>query len=86
MKTTIQFDIIKVDENGKIFTYLSSNKIFIDGWVNIHLLNEFLSSDDYLSELTEDIEIRNTKTMTLEIWEDSDDYRSWLDYKIISIE
>ena len=46
------------------------------------MVNEFLTDEEaYLPYLGEDLKVGEMKTMTCEIWEDSDDFRTWIDYK-----
>jgi hypothetical protein len=79
MKTIIQFDLFKADEKS-FFTDPTS--MYIKGYFNWVMVNELLTDEEaYLSYLGEDLKVGEMKTVTLEIWEDSDDYRSWLDYK-----
>lgn len=80
MKTIIQFEIVKLSENNFV---IDPKAIYVRGWFNHNLLNELLTSENYLNDLGEGMEEDKTKTMTLEIWEDSDDYRSWIDYKVL---
>lgn len=80
MKTIIQFEIVKLSENNFV---IDPTAIYIRGWFNHNMLNELLTSENYLNDLGEGMEEGKTKTMTLEIWEDSDDYRSWIDYKVL---
>ena len=63
------------------------NAIFINGVIpNWTMLEDFLfkKEDSYLPELIENMESGKTYQVELEIWEDSDDYRSWLDYKVLN--
>lgn len=78
-KTIIQFDIFKVGENS---LYTDPVSLYIKGFFNWNLVNEFLTNEEaYLRYLGEDLKVGEMKTMTCEIWEDSDDYRTWIDYK-----
>lgn len=42
-----------------------------------------MTSEYYLNDMVEDLEIGKPKTVTMQVWEDSDDYRTWLDYKLL---
>ena len=78
-KTIIQFDIFKVGENS---LYTDPVSFYIKGFFNWNLVNEFLTDEEaYLRYLGEDLKVGEMKTMTCEIWEDSDDHRTWIDYK-----
>lgn len=84
MKTIIQFDIFKVGEKS---LYTDPQSIYIKGYFNWNLVNEFLTDEEaYLRYLGEDLKVGEMKTMTCEIWEDSDDYRTWIDYKELPTE
>lgn len=77
--TVIEFDLIKVGENN---LYTDPANIYIEGWINWDLLNEFLTDvESYLCYLGKDLKVGEMKTVRCEIWEDSDDDRTWLDYK-----
>lgn len=80
MKTITQFEIVKLSENNFV---VDPNAIYVRGVFNLNMLNELFTDKNYLNDLGEGMEEGKTKTMTLEIWKDSDDYRSWLDYKIL---
>lgn len=84
MKTIIQFDLFKVGEKS---LYIDPTNLYINGRFNQVLLDDFLTNEeDYLSFLGADLEVGGVKTMTLEIWEDSDDYKTWLDWREIKEE
>ena len=79
MKTIIQFDIFKVGEKS---LYTDPTSIYIKGFFNWYLVNDFLTDEEaYLSYLGDDLRVGEMKTMTCEIWEDTDGYRTWIDYK-----
>ena len=81
MKTIVQFDLIKLGENSFC---VDPNEIYVKGFFNLNMLNEFLTDEEnYLKYIREDLEEGKPKTTIVEIWEDSDDYRTWIDYKLL---
>lgn len=84
-KTKLNFEMINLDNDFII----DPCSIFINGFIpNWIELEKFLfhKEDSNLPELIENIESGKTYYIELEIWEDSDDFRSWLDFKVISTE
>jgi hypothetical protein len=81
--TKLTFEMINFDDDYIV----DPNAIFINGVIpNWTMLEDFLfkKEDSYLPELIENMESGKTYQVELEIWEDSDDYRSWLDYKVLN--
>lgn len=80
MKTIVQFDLIRLGENDYC---TDPNTLYVFGFINFNMLEELMTSADYLNDMVENLEIGKPKTVTMEVWEDSDDYRTWLDYKLM---
>ena len=81
MKTIVQFDLIKLGENSFCVDPIG---IYIKGYFNLNMLNELLTDEEsYLRYMREDLEEGKPKRTTIEVWEDSDDYRTWLDFKTL---
>ena len=80
MKTIVQFDLIKLGENNYVTDPAS---LYVFGFINQNMLEELMTSPDYLNDMVEGLETGELKTVTMEVWEDSDDYRTWLDYKLL---
>ena len=80
MKTIVQFDLIRLGENDY---YTDPSTLYVFGFINFNMLKELMTSADYLNDMVEKLEIEKPKTVTIEVWEDSDDYRTWLDYKLM---
>lgn len=83
VKTKLIFEMINFDDDYII----DPNSIFINGWLpNWQILEEFLfkKEDSNLPEIIENIESGKMYQIELEIWEDSDDYNTWIDFKVIS--
>lgn len=82
--TIIQFDLIKLEDG---LYAADTRELYVFGFVDFYLLKEFLEGDDYLTNLGEGLglEENDPKTITLQIWEDSDDYTGgpWIDYKVL---
>lgn len=81
MNTIIQFQLVRFDENEYA---VIPDTLYVFGWINFNMLVELITSPDYVNNIRDDIEIGSNKITTLEVWEDWDDYRSWLDYKLLS--
>ena len=79
-KTIVQFDLIKLGE--KDFC-TDPNTLYVFGYINFNMLEELMTSPDYLNDMCENIEIGKPKEITMEVWVDSDDFRTWLDYKLL---
>ena len=80
--TKLTFEMIKLDDDFIV----DPNSIFINGWIpNWKHLEEFLfeKKDSNLSELIEDIESGKMYQVELEVWTDSDDFGSWIDYRVL---
>ena len=80
MKTIVQFDLIRLGENDY---YTDPSTLYVFGFINFNMLEELMTSADYLNDMVEKLEIEKPKNVTIEVWEDSDDYRTWLDYKLM---
>lgn len=81
-KTKLTFEMINLDDDYIV----DPNSIFINGWLpNWQMLDEFLfkKEDSNLSELIENMESGKMYQVELEIWVDSDDYRHWIDFKVL---
>lgn len=83
MRTIIEFDLIR-DYEGYI---VDPKSIFINGYFNWNTIQDFLFSNncEYMNELGERMNNEGRNSFKLEIWEDSDDYRSWICYDILEI-
>ena len=80
MKTIVQFQIIKLGDKD----YLTDpNTLYVFGFINFNMLQELLTSIEYLGEIGESFKMHEPKTVTLQVWEDSDDFKTWLDYEIM---
>lgn len=67
--------------------FVDPNSIFINGYVfNWQMLNDFLfkKEDSNLPEIVENMIDSKSYEVELEIWEDSDDFRAWIDFDILS--
>jgi len=80
MKTIVQFDLIKLGENNYV---TDPTSLYVFGFINQNMLEELMTSPDYLNDMVDDLETGERKTVTMQVWEDSDDYRTWLDYKLL---
>lgn len=80
MKTIIQFDLIRLGENDYC---ADPTTLYIFGFINFNMLKELITSPDYLNDMVENLEIEKPKTVTMQVWEDSDGYRTWLDYELL---
>ncbi len=81
-KTKLIFEMINFDDDYIV----DPNSIFINGYVpNWTMLDDFLfqKDDSNLPELIENMVSGEMYQVELEIWEDSDDYRSWIDFKVL---
>lgn len=78
MKAVIQFDLLR---DGDMFIPMIYS-ISIYGTVNIYMLDTLFEQSS-LSEIGEHLKDGERKTITLKVWEDYDDYRSWLDYELL---
>jgi hypothetical protein len=78
MSAIIQFDIIRPPDG--ISPIVDYRSVYIRGWINFFMVDHFLSSEKEMSTLFSGYEY---DTMTLEIWEDTDDYTTWLDWEIL---
>jgi hypothetical protein len=82
-KTKLLFQMIKQGEDF----FVDPNSIFINGYVfNWQMLNDFLfkKEDSNLPEIVENMIDSKSYEVELEIWEDSDDFRAWIDFDILS--
>lgn len=80
MKTIVQFDLIRL---GKKDYCTDPNTLYVFGFINFNMLEKLMTSEDYLNDMVDNLEVGKPKTVTMEVWEDSDDYRTWLDYKML---
>ena len=81
-RTKLTFEMINLDDDYIV----DPNSIFINGWLpNWQMLDEFLfkKEDSNLPELIESMESGKMYQVELEIWVDSDDYRHWIDFKVL---
>lgn len=84
-KTVLIFKMFRILESYVV----DPNSIYIGGWFNWNLVNDFLFGEKEQSNLPELIDGMPENVpfeIELEVWEDSDDYRSWLDFKVINTE
>ena len=82
-RTKVTFNLQKFDE-----LCIVGGNYHIEGWINWQLFNEtfYDKSDDYLYHILDGYEEHLWYEVTIELWEDSDDYRTWYDYKVLSVE
>lgn len=80
MNTIVQFDLIRIGDNDYCTDPYS---LYVFGFINFNMLEELMTSEHYLNDMVENLEIGKPKTVTMQVWEDSDDYRTWLDYKLM---
>jgi len=81
-RTELTFEMINLDDDYIV----DPNSIFINGWLpNWQILDEFLfkKEDSNLPELIDNMESGKMYQVELEIWVDSDDYRHWIDFKVL---
>lgn len=81
-RTKLTFQMINFDDDYIV----DPNSIFINGWLpNWQMLDEFLfkKEDSNLPELIDDMKSGKMYQVELEIWVDSDDYRHWIDFKVL---
>jgi hypothetical protein len=81
-RTKLVFEMINLDDDYIV----DPNSIFINGWLpNWQMLDEFLfkKEDSNLPELIDNMESGKMYQVELEIWVDSDDYRDWIDFKVL---
>ena len=81
-RTELTFEMINLDDDYVV----DPNSIFINGLLpNWQMLDEFLfkKEDSNLPELIENMESGKMYQVDLEIWVDSDDYRHWIDFKVL---
>ena len=83
MKTILQFDLFR-DGEDSFFT--DPTCVFINGYFNWIMVDDFLTNIDYLRYIDESLEVGQCSNVTVEIWEDCDDYRSWLDYRVVNMD
>jgi len=82
-KTRLLFQFGKFGDSYLI----DPNSIFINGWIfNWQMLNDFLFKEEEsnLPELIEHMADSKMYEIELDIWQDSDDYRSWIDFSVIT--
>lgn len=78
--TIIRFDLIRLAEKKYL---VDPNSLHIFGNINYFHLKELLEGFDYLKEMGV-TEFNKPKTITLEVWEDSDDDdENWLDFSFL---
>lgn len=80
-KTIIEFEVIKYSENG--YT-VDPTTLYVNGHINFIELQKMVTDLDYLKEDIIDIGIGKSKVITMEVWEDSDDFKTWMDYRLIT--
>jgi hypothetical protein len=78
--TIVQFDLIRLGENDY---YTDPTSTYIFGYINLLMLEELMNSPDYINDMLDDLKIGECRTVTLEVWEDMDDDKTWLDYKVL---
>ena len=90
--TVVQFELVKIENETRGFEIIvDPTSLHINGKFNWLLLNDFLFNgkiDGHLMDIVKDLELYQSKRITLEIWEDSDDEheRSWIDYEVLKVE
>lgn len=85
IRTKVIFDLIKLEENNLI---VDPNSICVNGYFKWYLLDEFLfegfPNDDYVEEFFDKMKEGECYEVEIEVWEDSDDDNTWIDYKILN--
>ena len=90
MKAIIEFHLIKITDNEYLNNYVIDPHSFkMNGGMNYIDLNHFLWEDktwhdDVWNDPNNEILDSCNKQIILEIWLDSDDNKSWLDYKVLN--
>ena len=54
MKTIVQFDLIRLGENDY---YIDPSTLYVFGFINFNMLEELMTSADYLNDMVEKLEI-----------------------------
>ena len=80
MKTIVQFELIRLSDDKYC---IDPSTLYVFGYINFNMLEQLITSADYLNDMIENLEIGKSKTVTMQVWEDSDDYRTWLDYNLL---
>ena len=76
--TIIQFDLFKYSESQY---GIDPNSFYMFGFCKLPLLDDFLrDNNESLTDIWGNDQSQ-FQTVTLEIWEDSDDDHTWLDWK-----
>lgn len=86
MKTRIEFNLIKIGEDS--YT-IDPNSFAMDGKIGWNYLEEFLWKEtDWYAEVWNDENNEKLdsccRQVIMEVWLDSDDYRSWIDFKVLA--
>lgn len=84
-RTKLSFEMFKMDNS----CIVDPNSIFINGYLpHWTMLNDFLFEKEgsYLLEMIDDMNNSKSYFVELEILEDSDDYRFWIDYNVVKVE
>ena len=84
--TIIAFDLARLADTEFV---LDPNSFAMNGMIGWHYLDEFLWKEtDWYAEVWDNKknEILDScaKHVIMEIWLDSDDYRSWIDFEVIN--
>ena len=80
MNTIVQFELIRLGDNDYC---IDPSTLYVFGFINFYMLEQLTTSADYLNNMIENLEIGKSKTVTMQVWEDSDDYRTWLEYELL---
>lgn len=81
-KTKLIFQMGKFNDDYIV----DPNSIFINGYIfNWDMLGDFLfkKEDSNLPELIENMEDSKMYEVELDTWIDSDDFRHWIDFKVV---
>jgi hypothetical protein len=78
MKAIFQFDLLRNEDEFIPMV----NSIFIHGVISMYML-DYIFEQSTLSEIGEHLKNGERKTITLKVWEDSGDYRYWLEYEVL---
>jgi len=78
--TIVQFDLIRLGENDYCTDPTSA---YVFGYINLLMLEELMNNPDYINNMSDGLKIGECRTVTLEVWEDSDDDHTWLDYRLL---
>ena len=81
----LTFDIINVSIDDNVCVFVDQSSVEMEGTFNLYQLESlFEKNNNNIIDIARDLNFEDHHaTVTIKVWEDSDDNQTWIDWEII---